>query len=532
MGNWSVLRLIPRRAAAPRGPGSTHRVSRPPTDLPVILEAAPRRVPERHLQPSADMARVPQLPSDHPDNAHPIEALERHFCATRLSLAILVATSAMPLAAAAQSVDQVATVPPNVVLANYDNVPVGPFGGLEGPAYVARVSDPSAAWFNPAGLARQTSAQISGSAGAYQWTAVSPQALPNRGGSAQQLPNYVGFTFRVRERLTAGAALLTTNSWIQEIDSQLITSVPTGQERFAYSADSTFTQRVGAVGAGYESQGPWRVGGGLAFSLVRLRLVQGISDRVAHDTGLDTLLVAARASGSSLQLRAQGGVQYETPLVHFGAAVRTPGLTMHREGVVTLDGTLSRGAASLGGSLFDADALFEYRLPWELQAGAAYIRDRVVVEVDLQGYTSIAAHALLATDQPTLIYGDAGTGSPPSVILRPFGGLTSESDGVVNVSVGGHVQPLRHRSFQVHGGFATSRSPVGAADQVFNKVDLSSWTAGVSGAVARFQFALGFNWRLGTTSDVLVRNLLNGDPIRTPVDIRTGGFIYSVAYQF
>jgi hypothetical protein len=39
----------------------------------------------------------------------------------------------------AQSVDHVATAPPNVVLSNYDNVPVGPFGGLEGSAYVARV---------------------------------------------------------------------------------------------------------------------------------------------------------------------------------------------------------------------------------------------------------------------------------------------------------------------------------------------------------------------------------------------------------
>jgi hypothetical protein len=60
--------------------------------------------------------------------------------------------SAMPLRA--QNVDQVATVPPNVVLSNYHNVPVVPFGGLEGSAYVARVGDPSAAWFNPAGLSR------------------------------------------------------------------------------------------------------------------------------------------------------------------------------------------------------------------------------------------------------------------------------------------------------------------------------------------------------------------------------------------
>src|SRR6186713_891282 len=106
-----------------------------------------------------------------------------------------------PLCADAQ-IDQVVTPPPNLVVSNYDSVPVGPFGGLEGTAYVARVGDPSAAWFNPAGLARQSGAQISGSAGVYQRTSITPQALPNHGGSFQQLPNFVGFTFAPRPRMT------------------------------------------------------------------------------------------------------------------------------------------------------------------------------------------------------------------------------------------------------------------------------------------------------------------------------------------
>ena len=46
-------------------------------------------------------------------------------------------------------VDAVSTPPPNLVLNNYDSVPVGPYGGLEGSAYAARVGDPSAAWFTP-----------------------------------------------------------------------------------------------------------------------------------------------------------------------------------------------------------------------------------------------------------------------------------------------------------------------------------------------------------------------------------------------
>jgi hypothetical protein len=454
-------------------------------------------------------------------------------CRTLVSLVVVAVASATPMRLRAQSVEQVATLPPNVVLANYDNVPVGPFGGLEGSAYVARVSDPSAAWFNPAGLSRQTSAQISGSAGVYEWTAVSPQALPDNGGSVpQQLPNFVGFTFHVRGGLIAGAALLTTNSWLQEVDSELITSVPNGQERFAYSADSKFMQRVAAIGAGYQGKGGWRAGAGFAFSLVKLRLVQGISDRIADTTGLRTVLVAARASGSASQLRAQGGVQYDTPQLRFGAAIKTPGLTIRREGTLTLDGVLDLGASSLGASLFDTDARFEYRLPWELQGGVAYVRDRVELEIDIQGYTGISTHALLASDQPTVTYGDVGAGGPPSVLVRPFGGLTSESDGVVNVAVGGHVRPIRDREFRVHGGFATSRSPAGEADQVFNNVNLSSWTFGVSGTWAKLQFAAGFNIRFGTTDDILVRNLVSGEAFHTPVDVRTGGFIYSIAYQF
>ena len=173
---------------------------------------------------------------------------------TSLALGVICLLSSPAFA----QVDQVTTPPPNLVVSNYDNVPVGPFGGLEGAAYVARVGDPSAAWFNPAGLARQNTAQISGSAGVYQRTSISPEALPNRGGSFQQLPNFVGFTFAPRPRLTVGAALVTNNAWNQETDAELITPVTGGQQRFAYSADSTFERRTLAFSAGYQGEGAWR----------------------------------------------------------------------------------------------------------------------------------------------------------------------------------------------------------------------------------------------------------------------------------
>jgi hypothetical protein len=102
---------------------------------------------------------------------------------------------------------------------------------LEGGAYVARVSDSSAAWFNPAGLSREAGAQVSASAGVYKWIGVSPAHLPHSGGSVQNVPNFVGGTFHLLGALTAGAVFLTTNSWLQEIDSELITPVQDGAKR-------------------------------------------------------------------------------------------------------------------------------------------------------------------------------------------------------------------------------------------------------------------------------------------------------------
>jgi hypothetical protein len=444
----------------------------------------------------------------------------------------LLALMCLASSPAGAQVDQVTTPPPNLVLSNYDSVPVGPFGGLEGAAYVARVGDPSAAWFNPAGLARQNTAQISGSAGVYQRTSITPASLPNRGGSFQQLPNFVGFTFAPRPRLTVGAALVTTNAWNQETDSELISPVAAGQQRFAYSADSDFQRRTLAFSAGYQGEGAWRYGGGLAFSHMSLRLVQSASDRIADATGLNSLVVTSRTSGSALQLRSQAGVQYDRAQWRFGAAVRTPGLTFYNSGVVTFDGLLDVGATSLGASVFDPEAEFEYHLPWEFQGGAAWVRNRVELEVDLQTYSSIDAYSMFATDSPVLIYGDAGTNRPPSIISQPFAGLTSASDGVVNVSAGGHVRLFQDRDLRLHVGIGSNQSPVASEDQVFNKVDLVTWSIGLSGSLGRFQFSAGFNHQSGNAEDVTLRNLLNGQVVRSTIDVGMTGFIYSLAYQF
>ena len=106
------------------------------------------------------------------------------------------------------------------------------------------------------------------------------------------------------------------------------------------------------------------------------------------------------------------------------------------------------------------------------------------------------------------------------------------SKGVVNVSAGGHVRLFANRDLRLHAGVGTNQSPVAPADTVFTKVDLTAWSVGLSGTFGRLQFAAGINSRTGTANDVLLRNLVSGEQVRTPINVRMAGFIYSLAYQF
>ena len=442
----------------------------------------------------------------------------------------IVAFAAMPSLAGAQA--QLLTPPRNVVLPNVNGVPSGPYGGLEDGAYAARVDDASAAWFNPAGLSRATTAQITGNAGLYQFTTLVPNALPNTGGGLQQLPNLVAFSVHTRGSCTVGLAIVTTNSWIQETDAEIIAGSAASGQRFAYSADAEHSRRNINLSGGC-AQGRLRYGGGLSFALTNLRLVDSISDRLSSGTGLTTALLTTRRSGSALQLRPIIGVQFDqSEKWQFGVVMRTPGATLYRSGVFALDGTYQNGAISQGASVFDSSATFTNKLPWEFQGGGAYVSPRVQVEVDLQAFTGGSSYAMLSTANPAILYSDSGQGMPPSITTQSYPGLFTSPRGIVNVAIGGHYQLIPNRSFLLHAGFTTDMSPVNADDQVFDQVDLYGWTIGLSGQAKKLQFAGGVNIRRGTTNNAVLRDLLTGAPVATSLSVHTTAFIYSLAYQF
>src|SRR5689334_13519722 len=90
----------------------------------------------------------------------------------------------------------IAVAPTNVLLPNYSGVPIGEIGGLEVGAFLARANDSSAVYYNPAGLTRAEQTSVSGTAGVFQFGAVSADGVAESARSFQQLPAMFAFVLK------------------------------------------------------------------------------------------------------------------------------------------------------------------------------------------------------------------------------------------------------------------------------------------------------------------------------------------------
>ena len=224
-----------------------------------------------------------------------------------------------------------------------------------------------------------------------------PQSLPNQGGSIQQLPNFVGFTFPPRKGYTVGFAFVTTIAWVQETDTQLVSTAAGGPATLRVLGG--FGLRAARCGhlRGLQPRplALWRrlcVLPDGPSSRRELERAPGHQHRSAVARGLRT-----DRPRSAVQLRLQGGVQYDLDRWRFGLAIRTPGATFYKSGV-------SRSTAlSIGAPRHRALALRRGRERGAPPAVGISGRSwptwvtALGIEVDLLAYTPISAYSLIAS---------------------------------------------------------------------------------------------------------------------------------------
>jgi hypothetical protein len=428
-----------------------------------------------------------------------------------------------------------ALFPPNVIIPNNYSLPIGQIGGLEGNAYTARAADPTALWFNPAGIAGANISTVSASTGSFRVLTVSPQLLEGSGHSLDQLPAAVGLVQKQPfhwEAWTLGVAIVRTAAWSQSTDGVVTSPLPS--QFITLSADASFNRTTFALTMGRAAGKQWRLGGGLLFDVLSLRTVQSLTFRNQTEAYLRTFLDSYRATGSQVSMRLGLGAQLDlSEHVTLGAVLRTPGVRMLSSGAFNIDVVDQRGAASDQIAFFDTtDATFRYAVPLEAAVGASWASDIGEIELDLRAQTGHSVYDGFASSQQVVHFSDPGDGTPATRTSIPFPGIPFASRSIVSVALGGFLNLSKDGRWKLHAGFENDPTPVASADGFFDRINMNSVTLGIGGASKHISGSLGFNYQWGFSEQRLVADIEGNELTRTKVKVSTIGVLYSVSYVF
>jgi hypothetical protein len=236
---------------------------------------------------------------------------------------------------------------------------------------------------------------------------------------------------------------------------------------------------------------------------------------------------------SASHLRATVGAQFRvTPTIQIGAVLRTPGLGLASSGDASLDGVVHAGTTTATSGFFDPDSSVECRLPLAFKVGAAWIGTRGQVEVDVFTYAGTGRYTAIESRQPVTTVVDAGQGAPPVSRQVAYQGASIDSRTVVNVAFGGRYRLWSNRSWLLHGGYASDRSPVGANDTTFTNVKLQHVTVGLSGRTKLFLGSLGVRYSTGQSGPMVLGASTDGEPFETTFRVSSLGLVYSIALLF
>jgi len=453
--------------------------------------------------------------------------------------ALLLATAllASPDTVGAQAV----SIPPNLILPNYDRVPIGQQEGIEAGAFLARSGDAGSNWFNPAGLAKSKGSAVNASATAYEWTSTELEGLGESSGHSRI--NSMGTLFSAvlgqgplsSDRWRFGFSVASPITW-KPSSIELAATDQNGHEQIAYATNVDFGVMIPAIAAAFApggvASGTFRVGAGLGMSITSLTQSQDASDRVTDSvTTASVRLRSFTAAGSTWDMRLTGGVQWDaTPAITLGARAATPGLRVLGSSRLNLQNLYADGRSSNDLVIRDPEAKFDYQFPTEVALGASARGHAGEFEVDVHYYGSIAAYDLYSsTSSGTRTVVDS-TGAV-TVSSVGFATTTNSARSVVNVAIGGSHPLTEH--LRVHAGFSSDRSPVPDGEtSLFRQVNLTRITSGMSLTGSSLSGSLGFGYSYGTGIRHGTVLTSGGEPVDTRLKVHTANLLFALSYSF
>lgn len=225
-------------------------------------------------------------------------------------------------------------LPTDYVLPNYDRIPLGQVEALEGGAFTARAEDSLATWYNPAGVSRLPTSEISASSAVFEWTTVTVNGLGTNATSTAQntLPVFFGGVMGTpplhTKRLRIGFGISRPTVWSFSLDDALLSPVSGGSERLNYTSVASFNETNIAMVASYASEYGFHYGGSLGLDLTSLSQNLIVSDQLTTTSSSQNYLRTLRANGTAVNFVATFGTQWDaTDHVRIGAVFKTPGIS-------------------------------------------------------------------------------------------------------------------------------------------------------------------------------------------------------------
>lgn len=434
---------------------------------------------------------------------------------------------------------QAVAVPPNLILPNYDRLPIGQREGIEAGAFLARTNDAGANWYNPAGLGKSQKTALNASATAYDWTSMSLEGFGTSAGRSRI--NTIGTLLSVAigegtiksDRWRLGFSI--TNPIVWRPSSIDAAFSPSANEVFSYASVVDFNTMIPGIAVAYTpggvSTGRLRLGAGLGMAITSLTQTQNVSIRVNNGTSASVTQRDFSAEGSTWQLQPSGGLQWDaSSRVIVGARVVAPGLRILGSSRMTLETSQFQSPTSTDLVFRDEGATFDYKRPFEAAGGVAYHAPAFEFELDLHYYGAINTYSLYESELPGTLTTVDSSGAP-TVTNPAFVPTANSARAVTDVAAGGSYRLTS--SLRVHAGFATDPSPVDDQNQsVFRKVDLSRVTAGFSLTGQKLSGSLGLGYSFGSGTRTTLGNSGGGQPTETQLHVKTMNLLFALSYGF
>jgi hypothetical protein len=436
------------------------------------------------------------------------------------------------------------SLPPGIILPNYERVPIGQREGIEGGAFVARTDDAVANWYNPAGLVSSEASALNASATTYEWMSVTLEGLERS--AARSRISAVGTLIAA----VLGAPVITSDRWRfgfsvsrplawrpSGIDEALAIEASAGSdaERLGYAGEVDFSSIMPAIAVGYapdgRERGTVRVGAGFGVSVTGLSQTQVISAQVITDSTAQIATRRFSAEASVWHAVLTGGVQWDvSSRVSLGARIVAPGIRLTGSSRLSFQ-QINASESNVSQLTFrDTEGDFDYRIPLEIDAGVAVRWSRGEIELDVRYHGSVSAYELYASDSVARFVEDAA-GTAPVQAEVPFAATVNSTRRVTNFAIGGSY--LVGRGLRVHAGFATDESPVESqATSAFRKVDLYRVTTGVSLTGGRLSGSLGLGYSSGAGSRESLQATPGGSTVSTRLEVQSLNLLYALSFAF